>query len=135
MIGDGSNSSSAIFTVSGPTLNVYDNSSVAVANQNNAYYNWSSYNYQHNATANANSAKSYSTLGLDMNCGAGYAHSCSNPSLYGPATVASGVTATVTLPVILDGFTAVLNSDHTVTLDWNTQIEDQFQSFYDPAQR
>jgi hypothetical protein len=129
VIGDGSSASTAIFTVSGPTLNVYDSSSVAVANQNNVYYNWSSYNYQHNSTASSSSAKSYSSSGLGMNCGAGYAHSCSNPSLYGPATVASGVTSTVTLPVILDGFTAVLNNDHTVTLDWNTQLEINFSHF------
>jgi hypothetical protein len=129
VIGDGSSASTAIFTVSGPTLNVYDSSSVAVANQNNVYYNWSSYNYQHNSTASSSSAKSYSSSGLGMNCGAGYAHSCSNPSLYGPATVASGITSTVTLPVILDGFTAVLNNDHTVTLDWNTQLEINFSHF------
>ncbi len=129
VIGSGSLTSAAIFTVSGPTLTVYDNSSVAVANQNNVFYDWSSYNYQHNSTASSSSAKSYATSGLAMNCGAGYAHSCSNPSLYGPATVSSGVTAIVTLPVILDGFTAVLNSDHTVTLDWNTQLEINFSHF------
>ncbi len=129
VIGNGSMTSSAIFTVSGPTMNVYDGSSVAVANQNNVFYNWSSYNYQHNVNANSNSAKSYSTSGLSMNCGAGYAHSCANPSLYGPATVGSGVTPVVTLPVILDGFTAVLNNDHKVTLNWNTQIEINFSHF------
>lgn len=129
VIGDGSLASTAAFTVSGPTMNVYDNSSVAVANQNNVYYNWSSYNYQHNSSASSSSAKSYATSGLGMNCGAGYAHSCSNPSLYGPATVASGVTSSVTLPVILDGFTAVLDNDHTVTLDWNTQLEVNFSHF------
>jgi hypothetical protein len=129
VIGNGSQTSSSIFTVSGPTLNIYDNSTVAVANQNNVYYNWSSYNYQKNDNANANSAKSYATSGLNLNCGAGYAHSCANPSLYGPATVASGVTSTVTLPVILDGFTAVLNNNHTVTLNWNTQLEINFSHF------
>jgi hypothetical protein len=129
VIGDGSNSSSAIFTVSGPTLNIYDNSTVAVENQNNVYYNWSNYNYQHNATANPNSAKSYASSGLGMNCGAGYAHSCSNPSLYGPASVGSGVVSGVTLPVILDGFVAALNNDHTITLNWNTQMEMNFSHF------
>ena len=126
VIGNGSLTSTAKFTVSGPTMNVYDNSSVAVANQNNVYYNWSSYNY---GASSSSSAKSYASSGLGMNCGAGYAHSCSNPSLYGPATVSSGVTSIVTLPVILDGFTAVLNSDHTVTLNWNTQIEINFSHF------
>jgi hypothetical protein len=129
VIGDGSMSSSAIFTVSGPTLNIYDNSTVAVENQNNVFYNWSNYNYQHNSTASPSSAKSYASSGLGMNCGTGYAHSCSNPSLYGPASVGSGVVSGVTLPVILDGFTAVLNNDHTITLNWNTQLEQNFSHF------
>ena len=126
VIGNGPLTSTAKFTVSGPTMNVYDNSSVAVASQNNVYYNWSSYNY---GASGSSSPKSYASSGLGMNCGAGYAHSCSNPSLYGPATVSSGVTSIVTLPVILDGFTAILNSDHTVTLDWNTQMEINFSYF------
>lgn len=129
VIGDGSKSSTAMFTVSGPTLNIYDNSTVAVENQNNVYYNWSNYNYQHNATASPSSAKSYASSGLSMNCGAGYAHTCSNPSLYGPASVASGVVSGVTLPVILDGFTAALNNDHTIMLNWNTQMEENFSHF------
>jgi hypothetical protein len=129
VIGNGSLTSAAIFTVSGPTLTVYDNSTVAVANQNNVYYNWSSYDYQHNSTANASSAKAYSTSGLAMNCGAGYAHACSNPALYGPSTLSSGVSSGATLPVIMDGFTATLNTNHTVTLDWNTQMEVNFSHF------
>jgi len=129
VIGNGSLTSSAIFTVSGPTMNIYDNSSVAVANQNNVYYNWSSYNYQHNANANSNSAKAYSTMNNSMNCGAGYAHSCANPMLYGPSTLSSGVTSGATLPVVMDGFTATLNSNRTITLDWNTQVEVNFSHF------
>jgi hypothetical protein len=129
VIGNGSTTSSSIFTVSGPTLNLYDNSSVTAGNENNVYYNWADYNYQHNYNANSNSAKAYATSGLNMNCGTGYAHSCSNPSLYGPATLSSGVAPGSTLPVVLDGFTAVLNSSHTVTLDWNTQEEINFSHF------
>ena len=126
VIGNGSLTSSAIFTVSRPTMNVYDGSSVAVGNQNNVYYNWSSYAY---ASTSSSSAKAYASSGLGMNCGAGFAHGCTNPSLYGPATVSSGVTSGVTLPVILDGFTAVLTNDHTATLNWNTQIEINFSHF------
>jgi hypothetical protein len=129
VIGNGSQTSTAIFTVSGPKLTVYDNSSVAVANQNNVYYNWSNTFYQHNAKANNNSAKPFATSALGMNCGSGYAHSCSNPSLYGPATLSSGVSSGATLPVVLDGFTAALNSDHTVSLYWNTQVEVNFSHF------
>ncbi|HET6256419.1 MAG TPA: T9SS type A sorting domain-containing protein [Puia sp.] len=129
VIGNGSLTSSAIYTVSGPTMVVYDNSSVAVANENNVFYNWSPYLYQQSSSASIFTAKIYNSSGLNMNCGSGYAHSCSNPSLYGPATVASGVTSSVTLPVILDGFTAFLNSDRTVTLNWNTQMEVNFGHF------
>ena len=129
VIGNGSQTSTAIFTVSGPTLTVYDKSSVAIANQNNVYYNWASSYYQHNANASSNSAKPYATSGVPMNCGGGYAHSCSNPSLYGPATLSSGVSSGAVLPVVLDGFTATLSSDHTVSLYWNTQIEINFSHF------
>lgn len=129
VIGNGSLTSAAIFSVSGPTMTIYDNSSVAVANQNNVFYNWSSYDYQHNAAANSNSAKAYNTSGLSMNCGTGYAHACSNPSLYGPSTLSSGVSPGATLPVLMDAFTATLNSNHTITLDWNTQMEINFSHF------
>jgi hypothetical protein len=129
VIGNGSQSSNSIFTVSGPTLDIYDNSFVTVGNENNVYYNWADYNYQHNSNANSNSAKAYATAGLPMNCGTGYAHSCSNPSLYGPSTLSSGVSSGSTLPVVLDAFTAVLNSNHTVMLDWNTQQEINFSHF------
>src|ERR1700744_471105 len=123
VIGNGSQLSTAIFTASGPTVRVSNNSSIAVGNQNNVYYNWASYNSSATGAA-------YSTSSLAMNCGAGYAHSCSNPSLYGPATLSSGgVTSGNTLPVVLVGFSAILNSDHTVTLSWNTQIESNFSHF------
>ena len=130
VIGNGSTTTKAIFTVSGPTLNLYDNSTVAVANQNSVYYNWSNYNYIPNVNANSNAAKSYNSTGVAINCGSGYAHSCSNPSVYGPATLsATGVVASVTLPIVLTGFSAVLNNDHGVTLDWNTQEEVSFSHF------
>lgn len=130
VIGNGSQTSTAMFTVSGPTLNIYDKSSITVGNQSNVYYDWANYSYIPNVHANGNAAKSYSTNSLNLNCGAGYAHSCSNPSLYGPATLNSGgVIPGNTLPVVLVGFSAILNSDHTVTLDWNTQMEVNFSHF------
>ena len=130
VIGNGSTTSTAIFTVSGPTLNLYDKSTVTLANQNSVYYNWSNYNYIPNVNANSNAAKSYTSTGVAINCGSGYAHSCSNPSVYGPATLsATGVVASVTLPIVLTGFSAVLNNDHGVTLDWNTQEEVNFSHF------
>jgi hypothetical protein len=130
VIGNASTTTTAIFTVSGPTLNLYDNSTVAMVNQNSVYYNWSNYNYLPNVHANSNSAKSYASSGVAINCGSGYTHRCSNPSVYGPATLsATGVIASVTLPIVLTGFSAVLNNDHGVTLDWNTQEEVNFSHF------
>ncbi|HUB60493.1 MAG TPA: T9SS type A sorting domain-containing protein [Puia sp.] len=129
VIGNGSLTSAAIYTVSGPTMIVYDNSTVAVANQNNVFYNWGAYLYLPTTTSSIFAAKLYNTSTQNMNCGSGYSHSCSSPSLYGPATVANGVTSVVTLPITLDGFTGILNSDHTVTLDWNTQMESNFSHF------
>jgi len=127
VIGNATTTSKAIFTVSGPTLNLYDNSTVALANQNSVYYNWSNYNYASTSTA---TGKSYASSGVAINCGSGYAHSCSNPSVYGPATLsAAGVVAGTTLPIVLTGFSAVLNNDHGVTLDWSTQEEVNFSHF------
>ena len=130
VIGNSKTTTKAIFTVSGPTLNLYDNSTVAMANQNSVYYNWADYNYLPNVHANSNAAKSYSSSGVSLNCGSGYAHSCSNPSVYGPATLsAAGVVPGVTLPIVLTGFSAALNNDHGVTLDWSTQEEVNFSHF------
>jgi hypothetical protein len=127
VIGNATTNTTAIFTVSGPTLNLYDNSTVALANQNSVYYNWSNYNY---ASTSASAANSYASSGVNLNCGSGYAHSCSNPAVYGPATLsAAGVVPGVTLPIVLTGFSAALNNDHGVTLDWSTQEEVNFSHF------
>lgn len=127
VIGNATTTTTAIFTVSGPTLNLYDNSTVALANQNSVYYNWADYNY---ASTSAATTKSYASSGVAINCGSGFTHRCSNPSVYGPATLsATGVVASVTLPIVLTGFSAVLNNDHGVTLDWNTQEELNFSHF------
>jgi hypothetical protein len=127
VISSASTGTPAILNVSGPTLNLYGNSTVALANQNSVYYNWADYNYASTSTA---ATKSYSSSGVTINCGTGYTHSCSNPSVYGPATLsAAGVVAGTTLPIVLTGFSAVLNNNHTVTLDWNTQDEVNFSHF------
>jgi Secretion system C-terminal sorting domain len=127
VIGNATTTTTAIFTVSGPTLNLYDKSGVALENQNSVYYNWSNYNY---ASTSAASGNSYASSGVAINCGAGYTHKCTNPSVYGPATLsAAGVVPGVTLPIVLTGFSAVLNNDHGVTLDWNTQEEVNFSHF------
>lgn len=127
-IGNGSQTSTAMLTVSGPALTLFDQSSVTIANQNNVYNNWANFNYQ--SFVPAVPSKSYSTQNNNIACGSGYAHSCSNPSVYGPVTLSSaGLVPGNTLPVVLVGFTALLNNDKTITLDWNTQMEVNSSSF------
>ena len=122
VIGNGSQTSKSIFTVSGPTLTVYDNSTVAVGNNNNTYYNWSNYNYS-SSTGSA-TVKPFSTMGSTVGCGSSYPHSCSNPFVYGPSTIgSSGIVPGNTLPIVLEDFTAILNNDKTITLNWNTELE------------
>jgi len=124
VIGDGSQTSNAAFTVSGPTLVLFDNSTVNIGNVNNSYNNWSSYNFMPNIHANNNAAKAKSTLNNNLNCGGTAPHACANPSVYGPSSLSSGgAVANTTLPVVLVGFSAALNGDKTVTLDWSTQVE------------
>ena len=127
-IGNGSQTSSAALTVSGPALTLFDQSSVAIANQNNVYNNWANFDYH--SAAPAIPSKSYSTQNNSISCGSGYAHSCANPSVYGPVSLSSaGLVPGNTLPVVLVGFTALLNNDKTITLDWNTQMEVNSGSF------
>jgi hypothetical protein len=129
IIGNGTSSSTAAFTVSGPTLDVYDVSGVVVSNNNNVYYDWSNYNGASAQGTNAG-AKSYSTSSSTMNCGGSGQHACSNPSFYGPATLtASGPVSGKTLPVILSGFTVRSNSDGTATLNWETKMEQNSSRF------
>ncbi|HEY4288876.1 MAG TPA: T9SS type A sorting domain-containing protein [Puia sp.] len=127
-IGNGSQTSNAALTVSGPALTLFDQSSVNIANQNNIYNNWANFTYH--STAPAIPSKSYSTQNNTISCGSGYTHSCANPFLYGPVALSSaGLVPGNTLPVVLVGFTALLNNDKTITLDWNTQMEVNSSSF------
>ena len=121
VIGSGIRTSTSSFTVSGPACNVYDNSSIVIGNQNNSYSNMSKYN---TATV-ANAAEvSYATAGSTMNCGKGYANSCSTIAMYGPAVLsASGAVSANSIPVVLVGFSAALNNDRTISLDWDTKQE------------
>lgn len=124
VIGNGSQTSTASLLVSGPTLTVYDKSSVILGNDNNVYSNWANYTYFPSVNANAHASKSYSTQNNEVSCGSGYPHSCANPFLYGPSTIGnSGASPGNILPIVLENFTATLNSDKTITLDWNTAQE------------
>jgi len=121
VIGNGSRTSTSAFTVSGPSCNVYDNSSIVIGNQDNSYSNLSKFN----TATSANSAEvSYATAGSTMNCGSGYANNCSTVAMYGPAVLSSvGAVSTNSIPVVLVGFSAALNNDRSIGLDWNTKQE------------
>jgi len=132
-IGNGSKSSTSSFTVSGPTLTMYDNSTVMVANNNNWYYNWSTYEaspaHSTNATTHANS-----TINNNLNCGGSGQHSCSAPVVYGPAALTTSnaglvVVSVNTLPIILSGFTATTNTDGSAKLVWETKLEQNSSRF------
>ena len=130
VIGNGSQTSNAAFTVNGPTLALYDNSTVNVGNVNNSYNNWSSYNYTPTIHSNSNATKTKSTLNNNLNCGGTAPHACANPAVYGPSSLGSGgAVANITLPVVLVGFTAVLNNDKSITLNWDTKMEVNSKEF------
>lgn len=115
-IGNGLSSSHAYVKMNGPSLNIYDNSGIALGNDNNYYFNWSSYTSE---TTNS----SISTTSNNLNCGGSYPNSCSSPLVYGPASLtASGLGTISVLPVLLTGFTAIL-SDNAVSLSWSTTQE------------
>ena len=132
-IGDGTSASTASFTVSGPTLNLYDTSKVATESTSNIYFNWSNYNSAPSSAGVKTSHTSFNNANanLNMNCGGVNPHACANPDLYGPATLSSAgtVEGAVLLPVILQGFTAELNIDKTVLLNWETSQESNSSHF------
>jgi hypothetical protein len=122
VIGNGSKTSTATLNVSGPLMDIYDNSFVTVANTNNGYYNWLGYDY-YTSTSSTNPTY-HNTLNNQMNCGGGYPQSCALNSAFGPSTMSSGgLVPGNTLPVVLDAFTAVLDNDKTISLSWKTELE------------
>jgi hypothetical protein len=132
-VGDGSTGSTASYTVNGPTLNVYDTSTVASESNNNNFFDWNTYYTASNAASakTGHTAYNNSNANLNPNCGGLYPHSCANPNLYGPATLsASGTTqGAILLPVLLVGFTLELNIDKMVVLNWQTAQESNSSHF------
>ena len=123
-VGNGSQTSTSSFIVSGPTLTLYDKSSVTLGNDNNYYSNWANYTYYPSVNANGHASKSNSTQNNSISCGSGHPHSCANPFVYGPSIIgSSGAVTGLPLPIILEDFTAALDNDKTITLDWNTAME------------
>ncbi len=130
VVGDGTSASKASLLVSGPSLNLYDNSNVAIAGNNNDYKNWSNFNTAPVSSSPSGAQKNYASFNNsnpnnNMNCGTGYPNSCSNPNLYGPSTLSSaGVTMGATiLPILLEEFAGELSSQETVDLSWTTAQE------------
>src|SRR5258708_34264417 len=109
VISNGSQTSKASFTVSGPAVNIYKNSSISLGNDNNEFINWANYNtYNNNGNGNGG-ANSYSTANSTLNCGSGYPNACASPLLYGPAKLSTAATGPVKhLPVVLVGCTSNL---------------------------
>jgi hypothetical protein len=123
VIGNGSQTSKAIFTVSGPTVNMHRGSSIALGNDNNVYFNWAAYNTYNNNGNGVGGLATYSTSSSTLNCGGSYPHACASPFLYGPATLSTaGTVPGNPLPVVLVGFTAEM-SGRNVQLNWNTKQE------------
>jgi hypothetical protein len=121
-IGNGLSTSKAYFKMNGPSLTVSDNSGVNLGNDNNYYFNWSSYT---SGTTNS----SISTSSNSLNCGNSFSNSCQSPLVYGPANVsASGLGIITVLPVLLTDLNANL-SGNDVYVSWTTQTETNSDRF------
>ncbi len=124
--GNGLLSSHAYVKMNGPALNIYDNTSgIMLANNNNYYYNWNSFNSISNSKTYTTT---YPSTASTMNCGGPGQNACgmwSAPTVFGPATFSSNGVAgiTSTLAVLLTGFTASSVNNNKVALDWSTQQE------------
>ena len=122
VVGNGSATSTAKLNINGPMLDIFDNSSITVANSNNAYYDWLGYDYY--TTTAATTPTYHNTLNNQLNCGSGSSNGCALNAAFGPSTLSSGgLIPGNTLPVVLDDFTATLSTEKTVALSWNTGLE------------
>lgn len=120
--GDGTLSSDAYINILGPTLTLYDNSAIIIANVNNYYYNWSPY---YGAAAN----KWNSTAVNSFNCGGANPHGCTPPFVYGPVNIMpNGVSAGNSLPVVLSDFSVRLHNNQT-EINWITDQESNSDRF------
>lgn len=114
--GDGTLRSDAYININGPVLTLFDNSSIAIANNNNYYSSWNAYygDVPHKWTSTATNT---------MNCGSSYPNRCSMPYLYGPATLTpNGFNSGTTLPVVLSDFSVRLWNNQG-ELSWTTEQE------------
>lgn len=123
--GDGNLSSGAyIYMNTSSAVNIYDNSMIKVSNNNNYYFNWSSYN-------SVSNSKTYATSFNNLNCGSGYPNACNGPYLYGCATLnSSGVLACIALELADLRLSAAAAGTGSVALSWSYDAKagaDHFQ--------
>jgi hypothetical protein len=98
-------------------INIYDNSAVKIANNNNYYFDWNPYYSESNSTT-------YITTNNSFNCNGSYPHTCSAPYMYGCATLTkSGPLSCITLAVSALDFSAAPSGPRTVELTWSTGQE------------
>ena len=111
--GDGSTPSKAYLLLNGPTLNLVDAlSAFYAANVNNYYANWGAYNSLSNS-------KSYTTSGLNKNCGGTGQNGCSSQLYYGCASFSNnGPVTCTTLAASFSNFSAI-QEDNEIQLSWN----------------
>lgn len=121
VVGDGKVGNSASIEINGPALNINGAAGIVISGPNDYYFNWNT--YKGNGTT-------YTTTPNVLNCGTGHPHSCSAPLLYGGATLtSSGISLSTALPVVLSGYSATLQNNHTVYISWTTEQESNSANF------
>jgi hypothetical protein len=111
--GDGSKTSTAYLMFNGPTLNLVDaGSTLSVANVNNYYYNWATFNSLSNS-------KSYTTTNNSKNCGGTGQNACQAQFYYGCASFGSlGAVTCTTLASFLNNLKGI-RSGENIKLSWS----------------
>jgi hypothetical protein len=111
--GDGTTGSAAYILINGPIFNFVDaGSAFYVANTNNYYANWNSYNSLSNS-------KSYTTTNNNKNCGGSGQNACSAQKFFGCASFGNvGAATCTTLAVSITDFKAA-KSGTIVNLSWS----------------
>ena len=121
--GDGTLSSKAYLLFNGPTLNLVDaGSALYIANINNYYYNWGTYNSLSNS-------KTYTTTSNNKNCGGTGQNSCKAQYYYGCGSFSNqGAVTCTTLAVSINDFSAS-RSGNEVKIAWSLPDAEQNSYF------
>ena len=117
--GDGSKTSQAYLMFNGPTLNLVDaSSSLTVANTNNYYYNWGTYNSLSNS-------QTYTTTNKLKNCGGTGQNACQQQYFYGCASFGSVGPVTCTTLASTLGNLKGIRSGNYIKLSWSFSSDEQ----------